>query len=122
DRVAGATPPRQVELVTLSRLAEHVQSRGLADAGVALRERLLRAEIVLLDDLEMIERQLAVQSFVFDVLESRLAAGLATVVTAARPLAQLTGLDARLVRRLRDASTVELGLPGAAARAQILDR
>ncbi len=122
DRAAGSTPPRQVELVTLSRLAEHVQSRGLADAGVALRDRLLRAEIVLLDDLEVIERQLAVQSFVFDVIESRLAAGLATVVTASRQLGQLTGLDARLVRRLRDASMVELGLPGSAARAQILDR
>ncbi|MBX3147587.1 MAG: ATP-binding protein [Gemmatimonadales bacterium] len=122
DRAAGATPPRQVELVTLGRLAEHVQSRGLADAGVALRDRLLRAEIVLLDDLEVIERQLAVQAFVFDVLESRLAAGLATVVTAARGLSQLTGLDARLVRRLRDASTVEIGLPGPAARAQILDQ
>jgi len=122
DRLTGSEPARTAELVGLGRLAQHVQSRGLADAGLALRERLLRADVVLLDDLDLIERQLPVQSFVFDVIESRLAAGLATVIASSRPLSRMTGLDGRLVRRLRDASTVELNLPGPVARTVILER
>ncbi|MCC7134296.1 MAG: ATP-binding protein [Gemmatimonadales bacterium] len=122
DRLAGAEPPRSAELVSLVRLAEHVQAKGLGDAGLALRERLLRAEVVLFDDLDVTERQLPVQSFVFDVIESRLAAGLATVIATGKPLGRLAGLDARLARRLRDASAVDLGLPAAPARAAILGR
>lgn len=122
DRLAVATPARSAELVALGRLAEHVQNRGLAEAGLALRDRLLRAEVVLLDDLDGIESQLPVQSFVFDVLESRLAAGLATVVTSSQPLGRLDGIDPRLARRLRDASAVTMGLPGVGARTAILQR
>ncbi|MGE0441632.1 MAG: DnaA/Hda family protein [Gemmatimonadales bacterium] len=122
DRLAGAVPSRSAELVALSRLSEHVRSRGLADAGIALRDRLLRAEVVLLDDLDAIERQLPVQSFVYDIIESRLASGLATVIASTRTPGRLPGLDARLARRLRDASIVELGLPGPGARSAILER
>lgn len=122
DRAAGGEPLRSVELVAVARLAELVHARGLTDAGAALRDRLLRADLVLLDDVDTSERQLAVQAFLFDVIESRLAAGQATVASTARPLGRLADLDQRLARRLRDATVVELGLPGRAARTAILER
>ena len=122
DRAASAEPPRTVEMVAVARLAELVHARGLTDAGAALRDRLLRAELVLLDDLDTAERHLAVQAFLFDVIESRLVAGQATVAATARPLGRMADLDGRLLRRLREATTVELGLPGKAARTTILER
>ena len=122
DRAASADPPRTVELVAVARLTELVHARGLTDAGVALRDRLLRADLVLLDDLDAAERHLAVQAFLYDVIESRLVAGQATVAATARPLGRMTDLDGRLGRRLREATFVELGLPGTAARTAILER
>lgn len=122
DRAAAGDPPRAVEMVAVARLADLVHARGLTDAGATLRDRLIRADLVLLDDLDTAERQVPVQAFLFDVIESRLAAGQATVASTARPLGRLADLDGRLARRLRDATTVELGLPGRAARAAILER
>lgn len=122
DRASSAEPPRTVELVAVARLAELVHARGLTDAGAALRDRLLRADLVLLDDLDTAERHLAVQAFLYDVMESRLAAGQATVATSAKALGRMADLDGRLARRLREATTVELGLPGKTARTIILER
>lgn len=122
DRLSTAVPPRTTELVALGRLADLVHTRGLTDAGAALRDRLLRADIVLFDDLDAAERQVPVQAFLHDVIESRLGAGLATVGTTGKALGAMPNLDARLARRFTDATILELGRPGAATIATILSR
>ena len=122
DRVAAGTPPRQVELVAIGRLAELLHGRGSGEGGAALRDRLIRADLLLMDDFEAVERHGSVQALIFDVLESRLAAGRDAVIATAMPLARLGGLDTRLLRRLREGTVVELGLPSADARAAILRR
>ncbi len=120
DRLAGAVPVRTAELVALGRLTELVHSRGLTDAGAALRDRLLRADVVMFDDLDAAERQIPVQALLHDVIESRLGAGLPTVVAAGKPLGAMPALDARLARRLKEGAVVELGRPSAITIATIL--
>ncbi len=122
DRLTTAVPPRSVELVALGRLTDLVHNRGLTDAGAALRDRLLRADVVLFDDLDAAERQVPVQAFLYDVIESRIGAGLATVAATGKPLGGMPNLDSRLGRRLRDGTTLELGRPSAATIATILSR
>ncbi len=122
DRLAAVVPVRSAELVVLGRLAELVHNRGLTDAGAALRDRLLRADVVMFDDLEAAERQIPVQALLHDVIESRLSAGLPTVVAAGKPLEAMSNLDARLARRLKAGTSVELGRPSAASIATILSQ
>lgn len=122
DRLTTATPPRSVELVALGRLTDLVHNRGLTDAGAALRDRLRRADVVLFDDLDAAERQIPVQAFLYDVIESRMGAGLATVAATGKAVSAMPNLDTRLGRRLRDGTTVELGRPGPDTIAAILSR
>ncbi len=122
DRFATAVPPRSAELVALGRLTDLVHTRGLTDAGAALRDRLLRADLVLFDDLDAAERQVPVQAFLHDVIESRLGAGLPTVATTGKALGAMPNLDARLARRFKEATPLELGRPSAATIATILSR
>jgi chromosomal replication initiation ATPase DnaA len=122
DRAAVAESPRQVELVALSRLGEVVHGRGMSDQAVSLRDRLHRADLVLADDLDRVARHLHVQAFLFDVIERRLVGQRPTVLTSAIPIGRIPELDSRLLRCFRDATVVELSLPGPAARVTILQR
>lgn len=122
DRAVAATPPRQVELVSLHKLAELLHARGFGEGAGALRDRLLGADLLLVDDFESVTRQLGTQALVYDVLEARLAADRDVVLASALPVAELIGLDGRLRRRLESGTTVLLGLPGPEARRAILQR
>lgn len=122
EAAAAATPPRSVELVGLARLHELLPHRGAADNGTALRERLLRADIMLGDDLDAVVRHLPAQAFLFDVLDRRVAAGRTTVISSAELPGRLAELDSRLLRCFREATVVELGLPGSATRRAILEQ
>jgi chromosomal replication initiation ATPase DnaA len=119
-RAEAADPPRRVELLSLGRLAETVETRSWQDSGAALRDRLVRADLVLLDDFEGAVRHLPIQGFVVDLLESRLTQGRGVVVASSIAPDQLSGLDSRLARRLEHGTTVELGLPGREARIGVL--
>jgi len=122
DRATLATPPKQVELVALNRLAESVQGRGVNAAAVALRNRLQEADLVLADDLDGVASHLQVQAFLFDILERRIVGHRPTVVTSAQPLGKMLELDARLIRCFRDATIVELKLPNESARITLLEQ
>ncbi|MFN0177356.1 MAG: DnaA ATPase domain-containing protein [Gemmatimonadales bacterium] len=122
DRVALADPPRSVELVALGRLAEHVPQRGLSESGAALRDRLQRADVVLADDLDAVARHLSVQAFLFDILDRRVSHGRTTVIASAMLPGRIAELDSRLLRCFREATVVEVGLPGTSARRTILER
>lgn len=122
DRATSAAGAPQVELLSLVRLGEMVHSRGLGEGATALRDRLVAATLVLLDDFEAVTRHAQTQALVFDVLESRLAAGREVVVASELPVDRLAGLDARLRRRLEAGTIVTLALPGADARRAILER
>jgi chromosomal replication initiation ATPase DnaA len=117
-----ATPGRQAELLSVASLAELMHTRGVGEGATALRRRLLGADVLLIDEFEAVVRHLAVQALVFDLLESRFAAGRDAVVASAMPVDRLPALDARLRRRLDLGTTVTLGLPGPEARQVILQQ
>ena len=122
DRAALADPPRTAEYLALGRLADLAPQRGGNEAGAALRDRLQRADIVLADELDAVARHLTAQGFLFDILDRRVSHGRATVISATQLPGRMTELDSRLLRCFREATVVELGLPGAAARRLLLEQ
>jgi chromosomal replication initiation ATPase DnaA len=120
DRALAASPPRQVELISLGRLADAVTTRSLQEGGAALRDRLLRADLLLIDDFESVGRHLPVQGFMVDVVEGRFTLGRDVVVATSVPPEGLQGLDPRLARRVESGTRVELGLPGRDTRIALL--
>lgn len=121
-RVRSRHPTAVLELLSPGSLAERYRSALLVARGEMCRAELLSADLVLLDDLERLARHQDCQGLVADLLDGRRAAGREVVVAISVPVERLTGLDARLVRRLAEGTVVHLSLPGAAARYAILRR
>jgi len=122
DRLQTSHPRAKVELFDPDALVEQQRRAQLAGRGDEARAALIDADLLLLDDLDRLTRYRDAQGLVADLLDARRTAGREVVVTLSRPLAKLSGLDARLLRRLAEGTTVQLTLPGAEARLTILRR
>jgi len=122
DRLQASHPRASVELLDPDALVDRHRRAQLAGRGDESRAALVAADLVLLDDLERLVRYRDCQGLVADLLDARRAAGREVVVTLSRPLPKLSGLDARLLRRLSEGTTVQLSLPGPEARLTILRR
>jgi len=122
ERLKATHPRAAVELLDPDSLVERYRSALLAGQGEEVREQLIAADLVLLDDVERLARHRDCQGLVADLLDARRAAGREVVVALSVPLARLEGLDARLVRRLAEGTAVSLSLPGPEARIGILRR
>jgi chromosomal replication initiation ATPase DnaA len=122
ERLQAAHPRAVVELLDPDALVERYRSALLGGQGDELRNQLIAADLLLLDDLERLSRHRDCQGLVADLLDARRAAGREVVVALSVPLARLEGLDARLVRRLAEGTSVSLTLPGPEARVAILRR
>lgn len=121
-RMRGNHPDAAVELLTLDALAEQYRSAQLLARSDSCRAEWLGADLLLLDDFERLGRHPDCQGFVADLLDARRASGREVVVALGAPLDGLLGLDARLVRRLSEGTTVTLALPGPETRLVILRR
>jgi len=121
-RVRESHPGAAVELLTVDALAERFRSALLVARGDSFRGELSGADLVLLDDFERLTRHPDCQGFVSDLLDARRAAGKEVVLALSVAPERLTGLDARLVRRLAEGTVVPLSLPGPEARLAILRR
>jgi len=119
-RLRASHPRASVEQLDPDALVERYRGALLAARGDELRDQLVGADLLLLDDLERLARHRDCQGLVADLLDARRNAGREVVVTLAVPLARLEGLDARLVRRLAEGTTVTLSLPGPEVRLAIL--
>lgn len=122
ERLKATHPRASVELLDPGALVERYRGALLAGQGEEVREQLIAADLLLLDDLERLSRHRDCQGLVADLLDARRAAGREVVVALSMPLARLEGLDARLVRRLAEGTSVALTLPGPEARLAILRR
>lgn len=122
ERLKATHPRAVIELLNPDALVERYRSAVLAGQADAVRGQLIAAELLLLDDLERLTRHRDCQGLVADLLDARRVAGRETVAALAVPLARLEGLDARLVRRLAEGTSVSLSLPGPEARTAILRR
>ena len=122
SRLRDRHPSAVIELLSPDLLAERYRGALAQGRGDALRAELAAADLVLIDDLEQLARHRECHGLVADLLDGRRLAGRGTVLATAIPVEQQSGLDARLLRRLADGTTVSLALPGPAARAEILLR
>jgi len=111
-----------VELMVPDVLAERYRGALALGRGDAFRGTLIAADLLLLDDLERLVRHRDCQGLVADLIDARRSAGREVVIAADTVPSALVGLDARLVRRLEEGTTVSLSLPGAEARLGILRR
>jgi chromosomal replication initiator protein len=121
-RIRAQHPTAVVELLDPDRLAERNRSALLVARGELFRAELVTADLVMLDDLERLARHPDCEGLVADLLDERRAAGREVVLATSTPVEHLEGLDARLVRRLAEGTTVQLSLPGPDARHAILRR
>jgi len=121
-RIRAQHPTAVVELLDPDRLAERNRSALLVARGELFRAELVTADLVMLDDLERLARHQDCEGLVADLLDERRAAGREVVVATSTPVERLEGLDARLLRRLAEGTTVQLSLPGPDARYAILRR
>ncbi|HEU5220025.1 MAG TPA: DnaA/Hda family protein [Gemmatimonadales bacterium] len=121
-RIRAQHPTAVVESLDPDELAERYRSALLVARGEMFRAELLAADLVLIDDLERLSRHQDCQGLVADLLDGRRGAGREMVVASSEPPDRLSGLDARLLRRLAEGTVVQLSLPGAEARYAILRR
>jgi chromosomal replication initiation ATPase DnaA len=121
-RIRAHHPTAVVESLEPDGLAERYRSALLVARGEMCRAELQAADLVLIDDLERLARHQDCQGLVADLLDGRRGAGREVVVATSVPVERLAGLDARLLRRLSEGTTVQLSLPGAEARYAILHR
>jgi chromosomal replication initiation ATPase DnaA len=121
-RLRGQHATATIEVLVPDALAERYRGALVLGRGEAFRASLVGVDLLLLDDLERLVRHRDCQGLVADLIDARRAAGREIVVAADTSPAELNGLDARLVRRLTEGTTVSLSLPGAEARLGILRR
>lgn len=121
-RLKGQHATATIELLVPDVLAERYRGALVLGRGDAFRASLVAADLLLLDDLERLVRHRDCQGLVADLIDARRGAGREIVIATDTLPAELSGLDARLVRRLAEGTTVSLSLPGAEARLGILRR
>ncbi len=92
------------------------------DAVTGWRGRYRRATAFLLDDVHLIAAKDRTQEELFVLFNVLMDAGRQLVFTSAAPLAELTGVEARLRSRLEGGLVVELPAPDAAVRERVLAR
>ena len=92
------------------------------DAVAAWRARYRRASAFLLDDVHLIADKDRTQEELFVLFNVLVSMGRQLAFTSAVPLAELTGVEARLRSRLEGGLVVELPAPDAAVRQRVLER
>jgi len=92
------------------------------DAVAGWRGRYRRATAFLLDDVHLIAAKDRTQEELFVLFNVLMDAGRQLVFTSAAPLAELTGVEARLRSRLERGLVVELPAPDGAIRERVLAR
>jgi chromosomal replication initiation ATPase DnaA len=121
-RIRAHHPNAVIESFDPDALAERYRSALLVARAEMFRAELLAADLVLIDDFEGLARHQDCQGLVSDLLDGRRGAGREVVVATGLAIDRLGGLDARLLRRLSEGTTVALSLPGPEARYAILRR
>ncbi|MEO6057170.1 MAG: DnaA/Hda family protein [Gemmatimonadales bacterium] len=92
------------------------------DAVAAWRARYRRATAFLLDDVHLVADKDRTQEELFVLFNALIGEGRQLVFTSALPMAELTGVEARLRTRLEGGLVVEWPLPDAAVRERVLIR
>jgi chromosomal replication initiator protein len=111
-----------LEYVTLNEFVELYQAAVAAGQTDALRSRLARADVLLVDDVHFLARRHELQAELLRVVEQLQSASRQIVLTSDRPPTEIQDLDDRLISRFDGGLVVDIDTPEFETRLAILRR
>lgn len=117
---AQSPQPGNVLHLTASELVAQVDEAHSLGRLYELRDRFLRVEILICEDLAGIERKPESQRLLIATIDETLARGGRVLVTGPKSPGEFDRLLPRLVNRLHGGAAIGIGMPGLASRVQLL--
>jgi chromosomal replication initiator protein DnaA len=111
-----------VEYITLAEFVELYQAAVAAGQTEALRGRLARADILLVDDVQFLTHRREMQAELLRIIEALQDGNRQIVLTSDRPPAEIQDLDDRLLSRFDGGLVVDIDAPDYETRLAILKR
>ncbi|MEZ4377937.1 MAG: DnaA/Hda family protein [Gemmatimonadales bacterium] len=113
---------RTVEYVTVDDFVEAYQAALAAGQADAYRRRFTEADLVLLDDAQLLADRRELQSELLRLIDVLTAADRQIVLAGDRPPEEIQQLDERLIRRFAGGLVIDIGAPDYETRLAILSR
>lgn len=115
-------PARTVEYVTVDDFVEAYHAALAAGQAEAYRRRFTEANLVLLDDAQLLTDRRELQSELLRLIDVLTAADRQIVLAGDRPPEEIQSLDERLIRRFAGGLVIDIGAPDYETRLAILSR
>lgn len=115
-------PSRTVEYVTVDDFVEAYHAALAAGQADAYRRRFTEADVVLLDDAQLLADRRELQSELLRLIDVLAAADRQIVLAGDRPPEEIQQLDERLIRRFAGGLVIDIGAPDYETRLAILSR
>lgn len=113
---------RTVEYVTVDDFVEAYHAALAAGQAEAYRRRFTEADLVLLDDAQLLAGRRELQSELLRLIDLLTAADRQIVLAGDRPPEEIQSLDERLIRRFAGGLVIDIGAPDYETRLAILTR
>ncbi|MGH7582397.1 MAG: DnaA ATPase domain-containing protein [Gemmatimonadales bacterium] len=113
---------RVIEYVTVDDFVEAYHAALAAGQAEAYRRRFTEADVVLVDDAQLLTDQRELQSELLRLIDVLMAADRQIVLAGDRPPEEIQSLDERLIRRFAGGLVVDIGAPDFETRLAILSR
>jgi chromosomal replication initiator protein len=113
---------RQVEYVTVDDFVEAYHAALGAGQADAYRRRFIEADLVLLDDAQLLADRRELQAELLRLIDLLTAAGRQIVLAGDRPPEEIQMLDERLIRRFAGGLVIDISAPDYETRLAILSR
>ena len=115
-------PSRVIEYVTVDDFVEAYHTALAAGQAEAYRRRFTEANVVLLDDAQLLADQRELQSELLRLIDVLMAGDRQIVLAGDRPPEEIQSLDERLIRRFAGGLVIDIGAPDYETRLAILSR
>jgi chromosomal replication initiator protein len=115
-------PSRVVEYVTVDEFVEAYHTALAAGQAEAYRRRFTEADLVLVDDAQLLSGQRELQSELLRLIDVLMAGDRQIVLASDRPPEEIQSLDERLIRRFAGGLVIDIGAPDYETRLAILSR
>ncbi len=119
-QVVDAT--RVIEYVTVDELVEAWHAAVAAGEAETYRRRFTAADLVLIDDAQLLSDRRELQAELLRLIDLMAAADRQIVLASDRPPEEIQSLDERLIRRFAGGLVVDIGVPDYETRLAILAR
>ncbi len=121
-QVLASNPAARIEFLTLDEFIEGFHSALSAGRSDAYRARFGAAQLLLLDDIQFLSRQLEMQEELLRILDVMLAGQRQVVMTSDRAPSEIESLDNRLLTRFAGGLVLDIAQPDYETRMAILQR